>query len=473
MYIYNMIDLNKISNISNLDNNFYYLYPLDYKHSKFLPLLQNIEKQLKDNGYILRLTKEGKQCIKVLCLNLYIRSYKRKQYDVVNVYKSEKTFHDGSFYRDVFRFSYKSFNAVINGFCSLGFIDHKAGDIEFDKEKRKKFIPTRIRATPKFYAFLSEFINMKNIIVPPSAEIQLKTGYNLKNIKKHYISHNPLTLKNKKLTKQIELKRYNKLSLKTTISLNGNIFNKPDVMYKRIFHQDFHTYGRLHCGKIQGIKKESRPDILFNGEPTIEVDIVSSHLLLAYALDGYDLTTMPPAYELDGIDCDKYGNQEQRLNRDILKMFLLLFLNTSSAYDCSKALNNRIRKMKDSNKHYDQILVIARLLPGFNQDVYSNAGYAYEGSIIAKALYDKHKVYVKDWLDDKRAGMKLMYIESCIIFDVINHFTDKGIYCISIYDSIRIAKPHQEELMEVMLSTIQQHLNIQFHNPNKVVELNK
>ncbi|MFT7300288.1 MAG: hypothetical protein ACI89Z_000742 [Porticoccus sp.] len=64
-----------------------------------------------------------------------------------------------------------------------------------------------------------------------------------------------------------------------------------------------------------------------------------------------------------------------------------------------------------------------------------------------------------------------MYIESEILFDVVGHFTQKGIYCLPIHDSIRIAESHEDELYDVMLSTIQKHLDIKFHDESKVLEV--
>jgi len=64
-----------------------------------------------------------------------------------------------------------------------------------------------------------------------------------------------------------------------------------------------------------------------------------------------------------------------------------------------------------------------------------------------------------------------MHVESEILFDVVNHFTNKGIYCLPIHDSIGIAESHANELHGVMLNTIKKHLDIKFHDVSKVLEV--
>ncbi|MFT7300287.1 MAG: hypothetical protein ACI89Z_000741 [Porticoccus sp.] len=144
---------------------------------------------------------------------------------------------------------------------------------------------------------------------------------------------------------------------------------RSDVLFKRVYHNNFETYGRLHCGPLQNLPKDLRPYICFNNEPTVEIGIVSSHVLLAYALSGEDLTVMPPAYALDNVQCDKNGDETARINRTILKGCLLRLLNGKLVSDCAKGLDKWRLAEEGKDSSFDgamSIDKIAKVLPLFD-----------------------------------------------------------------------------------------------------------
>lgn len=450
----------------------FYISNLDYDYSGFKAISDEIIALLKANGSISRVSKDTKNAIKLLSLNLYLRHYQFGTKGIINIYKSEKTFNKGTQYREVLGLAYKSFNSVLKGLEELELIKMKLGGIDHH-ERRQICRPTKICATKKLYKLLDSHLDIKSIIVPVEAMIQLKT--NKGDIKKYYLEYNRLQSKDIKLTNQLRLKKFNELSKSALISVGDHTFSKADVLFKRIYHNDFETYGRLHCHPLQNLPKDLRPYLRFNNEPTVEIDIVSSHLLLAYALSGKDLTAMPPAYELDNIECDKNGSDESKLNRKILKQCLLMLLNTSTVHGCAEGLLNwRVEEEEKLDSCIDDsaLTKIAKALPLFDLKTYRKTTFeSYECKLIAQAMYDKHKPYIKEWLDGKKVGVKLMYVESEILFDVVGHFTRKGVYCLPIHDSIRIAASHKDELYDVMLSTIQKHLDMEFHDESKVLEV--
>ena len=449
----------------------FYLSNINYDYSNFKVISDEIIALLKDHGSISRVSRDTKNAIKLLSLNLYLRHHQFGEKGIVNVYKKEETFNKGNVYQDVFGLAFKSFNSVLKGLEELFLIKMKIGGIDSHKGKQIRR-PTKICATEKLYKLLDTHLSIESIIIPVEAMIQLKTDKD--EIKRYYLGYKRLPSKDRTLTNQLRLKKFNELSQNTIISVGGHTFSKADVLFKRVYHNDFETYGRLHCGSLQNLPKDLRPYMCFNNEPTVEVDIVSSHLLLAYALGGIDLTTMPPAYELDDVECDKNGSDEAKLNRRILKQCLLALLNTSKVHGCAESLLNwRVyEEEKGDCSISENITKIAKALPSFDWVTYRKTkSENYECKLIAQAMYDKHKPFIKDWLDGRNVGVKLMYVESEILFDVVGHFTNKGIYCLPIHDSIRIAEPHKDELYDVMLSTIQKHLGIKFHDVNKVLEI--
>lgn len=455
-----------------LEHTSFYLTQLIYDNFQFKVVNDELVTLLKDNGSVSRVGKEAKRAIKLLSLNLYLRHHQFGEKGIVNIYVKEKTFNKGTYYQDMFGLAYKSFNSVLKGFEELQLIKMKIGGIDYHEgEPRRR--PTKICATEKLYKLLDAHLSIESITIPVEAMIQLKTDKD--EIKRYYLECNRLQGKDKKLTNQLRLKKFNELSQSTLISVGDHTFSKADVLFKRVYRNDFKKNGRLHCHPLQNLPKDLRPYTCFNNEPTVEIDIVSSHVLLAYALSGEDFTTMPPAYELDNLDCDKNGSNEAKLNRKILKQCLLALLNTSTVHDCAKGLDNwRITEEDKSDSFLidSAITKIAKALPSFDMKAYFRAkSNVYVCKLIAQAMYDKHEPHIKSWLDGKNVGVKLMYVESEILFDVVGHFTRKGIYCLPIHDSIRIAESHKDQLYDVMLSTIQKHLDIKFHDESKVLEV--
>jgi len=449
----------------------FYLTQLKYDNSQFKVVNDKLVELLKANGSVSRVSEDTRRAIKLLSLNLYLRHDQFADKGIVNVYKKEDTFNKGTDYREVYGLAFKSFNSVLKGLEELLLIKMKIGGIDHYEGKQIRR-PTKICATEKLHKLLDAYLDAESIIVPVDALIELKNANG--DIKKHYLERNRLQSKDKKLTNQLRLKKFNELSQSTSISVGDHTFSKADVLFKRVYHNDFETYGRLHCHSLQNLPKDLRPYLCFNNEPTVEVDIVSSHLLLAYALNGKDLTTTPPAYELDNVDCDKNGSDEAKLNRKILKQCLLVLLNTSNVHGCAEGLLNwRVGEEANSGRSISgSIDTIAKALSSFDWTTYHRTiSENYECKLIAQAMYDKHKPYIKEWLDGKKVGVKLMYVESEILFDAVGHFTNKGIYCLPIHDSIRIAESHASELHDVMLSTIKKHLGIEFDDATKVLEI--
>lgn len=449
----------------------FYLTYLEYPLRKFTPLSKIIINELKSTGEVDRATRELKKAISALTLNLYLRYYSFRENGVVNVYKGEEFFYKGNDNKDLFGLAFTSFNAVLKGFEKLGYINLQVGDIETNVNGEQVNRPTKLLATKCFYNLVSEHLDIDEITFPVDAVIEKKVSDTDRNV--YRLRHNKLSASNQKKTKQIELEKFNELASNTSITLGDYTFPKSDTFFKRIFHNDFETYGRLHCGALQGLPRQFRPYLTFNTKPTVEVDIVSSHVLIAYALSDYDLTDMPPAYSLKGIASSKDEGDIAKINRTILKQCLLSMINTRSVRDCSEALILWYVNWESKNgwPETDYLRKIAIRLDEYSADEYYKFNGNYESYVIAKAMHSKHKPYISGCLSDKLAGLKLMYIESEIIFDTVNHFVNRGVYCLPIHDSIRIEERYGDELKRMLLNKLQRHLKMKFKYSGKVLEL--
>ena len=223
------------TNMNNNPNNWYkastsfYLTKLEYPYQDFKVVSDELVQLLKANGSVSRVRDDTKRAIKLLSLNLYLRHHQFGEKGIVNVYKKEKIFKKGNVYQDVFGLAFKSFNAVLKGLEELALIKMKLGGID-SKEGKQIRRPTKICATDKFFKLLDAHLDIDTIVVPVEAMIQLKTDKD--EIKRYYLEYKRLPTKDKKLTNQIRLKKFNELSQNTIISVGDHTFSKTNLLLR-------------------------------------------------------------------------------------------------------------------------------------------------------------------------------------------------------------------------------------------------
>jgi hypothetical protein len=108
----------------------------------------------------------------------------------------------------------------------------------------------------------------------------------------------------------------------------------PDRLY-RIFTQDFDYGGRFYRGFETQIRKELRPYITINSEPTVELDYSSYHIRMLYHLDNKRCPD-DPYVVYEGLDLEE--------GRDYYKTMVAACLNCTSESSVLNTMRQYIRK---------------------------------------------------------------------------------------------------------------------------------
>lgn len=195
--------------------------------------------------------------------------------------------------------------------------------------------------------------------------------------------------------------------------------NPQILSYNRVYSNHLGKGGRL-LGGIQSLPKQERFTTTINDSETCELDFSSLHPNLCYALVG----EQPPS------DCYAITS----VPRPIAKALMVTALNAKSRQSAIKSV--RWELMQDK-KSYD---------------------YDFEKA------YDELEILHKPIIDCfySSAWEGLQHTESCIMLEIIAHFTDKGIICFGIHDSAIVEIKYQEELHKVMCSKFKEVTNASF-----------
>ena len=191
--------------------------------------------------------------------------------------------------------------------------------------------------------------------------------------------------------------------------------NSDFLVYNRIFKGDMKTGGRLYGG-IQSLPRPERYSVTIDGEPAAEIDFKSLHPRLLWAEKGLDAPE-----DCYAIKCAPRGAAK--------KLLLVAFNCKSRSAAISAARRAAVKDGMD--------------ITGIN---WSDA---------LDELMELHAP-IKDGFFSCCWG-PLQYSESCIMLDVIEHFTNKGIVCLGVHDSAIVQKRYENELKEVMEVLYKQH----------------
>ncbi len=223
------------------------------------------------------------------------------------------------------------------------------------------------------------------------------------------------------------------------------------------------SYGRIHGGIWQNIPSKARPFISINGRGVVEVDICSTHPLIAYTQEGYDLTELLEA-ESKPYDLSQFPGWRHEIelsaviatDREILKQGLMNCFNCGSQVQAQQALWEAIRTHKD--KYTKKNL----WWPRYKE--LEKKGITYPA--IIEALRQKHW-RIEGWLfqDGSRAGwLRLNVWESEIALRVLQHFSAIGVPVLPIHDSFIVQANRKQELVDVLVHAIQEVLGVKFKN---------
>jgi len=180
--------------------------------------------------------------------------------------------------------------------------------------------------------------------------------------------------------------------------------------YRRIFVEGrFDRCGRFFGPWWQSIKKENRPHIRIDGEPTIELDYKSTFFSLAYARLGQRLTR--DAYDV-GI-----GPAGDEWTRDKIKEFANAILN-------------------DRNDRYT-----------LGREVFKQLGVTRKG--LLRRLEERHPLIAH--LFGSGVGLELMWQESEIARLVLLEMCRRGLPVLCLHDGFRVKEKDRDVLEKVMI----------------------
>jgi len=238
-----------------------------------------------------------------------------------------------------------------------------------------------------------------------------------------------------------EIKQYDNLLNNTDIVLNSEQ-GTPDRAFKRFTVQrkfikhsfkdlangEFAFGGRMP-GPWSNLKSVDRGRITFNGEPTIELDRTASHINAMYQV----ITGAP----YDKGDPYRLLVDNHLVPRQIVKNFSSFMQGSKSPRGAVQSVvNSYKRKIKESKeyddsaaKDYKEYLEFKKIVPPLT---------------IIEAFLEKHHK-VKDYYNRGKAwGDYISCWESDIVFEVVMKLTNRGIPCLTVYDSFIVPLKHRD-----------------------------
>ena len=189
----------------------------------------------------------------------------------------------------------------------------------------------------------------------------------------------------------------------------------------RVFNNgSFYEGGRYYGGFWVGCPGVLRKYITINGEKTCELDYSGIHINLLYAFKKINFAELrTDAYEL--VDNDP----ERKLN----KLILLTAYNAENPKDTASAVFDKARL--DGTLH--------RYNLRGHQQIYDKL----------ELLKQKHEP-IKEFIANK-FGSKLQYHDSCVIEQLIKHFTKHKIPILTVHDSIICQRRYRDFVRDKML----------------------
>ena len=222
------------------------------------------------------------------------------------------------------------------------------------------------------------------------------------------------------------LMRYNTLLRHADIKIGGA---EPLYVFEKVGRRTFadadaSINGRFYGPIWQNMRQRARLHLTINGNRVCELDIKSTHPLIAYALCGHDLTeikrTEGEAYHLSQLE----GIPKAK---EFLKTALLRSINCESLPLAAVYLDRELR-----------------FNPDFSETAEALKANGISSRDVLQWLCKKHHRISKYLLVN--SGGVLNYYESNIAMRVIEHFTNQGILVLTVHDSFLVEDKHSHEL---------------------------
>ena len=319
-----------------------------------------------------------------------------------------------------FQLKTRSLVRVIEDLSENGFLETYMG-FNGTIEKRKR---SRLRVTPKLVALFSkyELLSEPAVYNFESDGIVLKVG---KGKKKFVISYedDEFTLAAKQ-----SLKRYNDFISQQAITLDNGTkeYDFYKVISYRVFNNCFSLGGRYYGNWWCHAAKTDRPNILINGEQTVELDYKSINLYLLYGLAGVN----PPSKN----NGDLYTLENGCFPRQIVKMIFNFRTNCKGNHSTYQAICKEL--IKDT------------IIDEETKTEFLQSSSLYYELLEVFKLY--HAPIVEAVFNPRNIGLQLMFHESKLAEYVIDHMTmdNKPVLCI--HDSFITTVSNKDILEEYM-----------------------
>ena len=205
--------------------------------------------------------------------------------------------------------------------------------------------------------------------------------------------------------------------------------------YTRVFSRgDFGKGGRLFHHWITETPKELRKKTIINGKSIIELDFGSMNMHLMYSLIGNSSFSKKDLYQVRGL---------KKLDRDLVKQFCTVAINTSTTYAAKLATYKAIHKKEIKSLKEAPTSFVKKL-----------DKVVEELKEIHHALWDK---YFKSQHSKKDFSVKLNFYESNIACAIMRKCLIRNIPCYSIHDSFLTQARHKHKLAKIMEDTFKEY----------------
>ena len=225
---------------------------------------------------------------------------------------------------------------------------------------------------------------------------------------------------------------------------NGNFWKAREIRVsyvafrcRRIFNNGSWSDGGRHYNAIQNCSQIERATILFNGNPTIELDFKAMHPTMLYH-KGHQA---PPK------DCySVFGDLEKdKLARECVKLLLLSMINASSETDALGAVQYKYNLQKHKLNGQTNLPFIIESC-GFKKL-----------AEIAKIIQRFHAPIAHFF--HSGIGIKLQKDESEIMRAILHHCVKKfQIPAIPVHDSVIVPSTHAELVTDLMMASYEKRM---------------
>jgi hypothetical protein len=190
-----------------------------------------------------------------------------------------------------------------------------------------------------------------------------------------------------------------------------------------IFNRDLTRGGRVYRGRWMNLSKSERASLRIDGEPVVEEDYSNCHFrLLSAAVHEWE-RARDRAF-------DPY--QIEDLDRQAVKLGILILLNAADARAAEAALDRRLAEKQLRLPHQTATVIIAAV----------------------------HRAFLKlapAW--SSGLGLQLMNIDATMCVSIMERLLDEGIVCLTVHDSFMVPVRHRPALLKAMDDALEMGLN--------------